>query len=560
MSIASEITRINTNIANSYTAVDNKNGTLPATQNSANLASAIDSIEVIESATAEGESLSLTNTKAMPYSDYVVEGKSEQEGEPSPSNPSDIHSVADDVNLIDISSTSIRYGNISKEIVDNHLILTATGTSGSQIVENYVKNVDSSKNYTLSYKAKKIVKGTDGQSYIRIIVYGSNDNSTYTALQYIGEKNPTQGQEYFFTSNTFTGYKYYKFYIYNNSNTPVTIGEKTEYWDIKFQEGTVATPYSPYNQGTVTIKQEAVKNYLNWDKFIDYSNWTNSNSPGYKSFEITGLDINKTYTLCRTDTAGYGETAKYAGFNKGNNNGNMFLHSTDSSRNLQSVSDISSGDGKIYITMYMSSQSDLNAYINIIKKCWVIEDTEYQEYVNNNYTFQTAPLRSLPNGVKDTIEADGIHRRVGRVVLDGSDDEDWRIWSASLTNVERFYINIEGADIVNSLCDKFKYLPGNEDEEHYRDSTSGGRNKQFVIFINKSRLSEVSINGLKQYLQDNPIKLLYKLAEEIIEPLTQNQATTMLDIIKRGSYEGTTNLYTDEDVKPTMKVDYYKKK
>lgn len=44
MSIASEITRINTNIANSYTAISNKGGTLPATQNSNNLATAISSI------------------------------------------------------------------------------------------------------------------------------------------------------------------------------------------------------------------------------------------------------------------------------------------------------------------------------------------------------------------------------------------------------------------------------------------------------------------------------------------------------------------------------------
>ena len=44
MSISSEITRINTNISNAYTAVGNKGGTLPVTQNSANLATAIDSI------------------------------------------------------------------------------------------------------------------------------------------------------------------------------------------------------------------------------------------------------------------------------------------------------------------------------------------------------------------------------------------------------------------------------------------------------------------------------------------------------------------------------------
>lgn len=44
MTIASEITRINNNIASAYTAVNNKGGTLPETQNSANLATAINSI------------------------------------------------------------------------------------------------------------------------------------------------------------------------------------------------------------------------------------------------------------------------------------------------------------------------------------------------------------------------------------------------------------------------------------------------------------------------------------------------------------------------------------
>lgn len=44
MTIASEITRINTNIANAYTAASGKGATLPATQNSANLSTCIGSI------------------------------------------------------------------------------------------------------------------------------------------------------------------------------------------------------------------------------------------------------------------------------------------------------------------------------------------------------------------------------------------------------------------------------------------------------------------------------------------------------------------------------------
>ena len=44
MSIASEITRINTNIASAYTEAEAKGATMPGTQNSANLGTTIDSI------------------------------------------------------------------------------------------------------------------------------------------------------------------------------------------------------------------------------------------------------------------------------------------------------------------------------------------------------------------------------------------------------------------------------------------------------------------------------------------------------------------------------------
>lgn len=54
MSIASEITRINNNIAAAYTALDGKGATLPETQNSANLADTIDTISAGGSETVRG--------------------------------------------------------------------------------------------------------------------------------------------------------------------------------------------------------------------------------------------------------------------------------------------------------------------------------------------------------------------------------------------------------------------------------------------------------------------------------------------------------------------------
>lgn len=83
MSIASEITRLQNAKSTLKTKLNAKNDEQHQITNETidEYGDFVDSIQSsnIIGATAEGESLNLTNTKAMPYSDYVVEGKSEQE-------------------------------------------------------------------------------------------------------------------------------------------------------------------------------------------------------------------------------------------------------------------------------------------------------------------------------------------------------------------------------------------------------------------------------------------------------------------------------------------------
>lgn len=67
MSVQSEITRINGNIANAYTAVSGKGGTLPSARNSSNLSAAIQSIpsgggyNIIQSITEDVCSLAISD-------------------------------------------------------------------------------------------------------------------------------------------------------------------------------------------------------------------------------------------------------------------------------------------------------------------------------------------------------------------------------------------------------------------------------------------------------------------------------------------------------------------
>lgn len=693
MSIASEITRINTNIANSYTAVDNKNGTLPQVQNSANLASAIDSIEVIEQQTAEGESLSLTNTKAMPYSDYVVEGKSEQEtrsgknlvhlndsqtkngvtitnnndgtitingtatanmdiwiangrlyndssdykqnftagnsftqrkniiagtftgtcdlrtivydkttlqynwstltndmtftpnydGEiraiellisegtefkelrmfpqlergtvattpemygasPSPEYPSEIHSVADDVNLFDKEKASINSGTI-KTVLDTgvRITLSSSGTfrySGIEIGSAELLG----KTITL-YSTITPSSNNDGAIFL---YYGNSSNMAVSAvtgggLTNTGSKTITIANEFPTNCDRIYGL------FYANRNGTGNTNDYVDYTNLKIQYGDTATPYSPYNQGTVTIKQRG-KNFLNVEsifalkgsKTIDLDLEAGSYTLSLSNWSTTGGNVKSQITFnyidgTTLDVTIWPSTKIYS------------LTFTKKVISVKIFSNTTDGNSGAITTTYTNLMLEKGS-----------QKTSYEPYQTpHDYTIQTEPLRSLPNGVKDTIEADGIHRRVGRIILDelisgGKSGYSNDTYSVFYTN------NYNNVLPTNPLLVSNYFINDNEigtnlsitkEAIGYRDSNFGIR-----ISILKSKADTFA--DFQTWLSTHNTEVLYPLETEVIEPFTQQQATTMLDIIKTGSYEGTTNIYTDEDVKPTMKVGHYKK-
>ena len=675
MSISSNLTKLTTDITNAYTSIENKGGTTPANKNTNNLPTAIDSIEVIEQATAEGESLNLVNTKAMPYNDYVVKGKSEQEtrsgknllnntatsqtisgvtftvnedgsvtcngtatnniffsltennsiesiilngcpaggsgnsyliraidtngrvlktdfGEgtevfnlinariqiriakdyicnnltfypmirlatieddtyepfgasPSPEYPSEIHSVADDVNLWNGDATNLNNVTYSNGVVTQIQADTATNIIWKVNFYNnstYVKQILTTKNDTgiITFKINKdntfnsITFGLDGASRdttMRISLANLEDNKTYTLS--FNVTNVTQGS--------------------------------ISWQDIKIQEGTTATPYSPYNQGTVTIKQRGKNKF-------DYKQITPNAS---RTIENGGFVINNTdfqhgssvgilKNLCPDLKVG----DKF-----------KFNWDTNATRNNTDVTYIylsSYADTVRKDITYTCTQEMLDSetyfygqqgeYYKDIIFYLDGQTSNYEPYQTpHDYTIQTQPLRSLPNGVKDTIEADGIHRRAGRIVLDGGSSETYGVaGEGDKTNGFSMYSTFAITNIKNSaykslLCNYFKFIDRNYVTSSTLNFITGGAGTSIVLNIDKTLLGEASVTGFKNWLSIHNIEVLYELAEEVIEPLTQNQATTMLDIIKTGSYEGTTNIYTDEDVKPTIVAGYYKK-
>ena len=147
-------------------------------------------------------------------------------------------------------------------------------------------------------------------------------------------------------------------------------------------------------------------------------------------------------------------------------------------------------------------------------------DMQISGYDNQFKSFPLAKgqeLLQLPNGTQDTLEADGIHKRVEKIIINGT--ENWlKQNGVNHEKTWRFIFSRTNGSLSsaknNCYCDKFINYSAddlwNEDIEGIAVSKS-----QVIIRINSEKAE--SVVELKQLLQDNNLVLyLPKVPEEII--------------------------------------------
>ena len=157
-----------------------------------------------------------------------------------------------------------------------------------------------------------------------------------------------------------------------------------------------------------------------------------------------------------------------------------------------------------------------------------------EEYLENVYdkesikTYQLdAPLRSLPNGVKDEIKDGILIRRCGEIILDGSSDEKWGYYDQNTDTTLHFqsgnliFSKFKSKD--NIYVDNFKVnTVGAWDKYDIEGITVGKKDQRgFDIRVNRTRLSDESVTGLQTWLNDNPIKVIYELGTPQIIKLNE---------------------------------------
>ena len=180
----------------------------------------------------------------------------------------------------------------------------------------------------------------------------------------------------------------------------------------------------------------------------------------------------------------------------------------------------------------------------------------YEPYQESTYScILNEPLRSLPNGVCDTIDLETgvLTRRVGKVVFDGN----YPIFSkGSTTDVAEHLIRFDTIiGSINNLkpnkslliCDLFPYNfihEGNLSEVRSVECISSHtRDSAFNLLIKKERLTTPDVAGLDDWLKSNPTTVYYELAEPTTEQLTPQRLK---------SFDETTHVISDNKLIPIV--------
>ncbi len=430
--------------------------------------------------------------------------------------------------------------NVSQTHTDNSVHMEAIGTTGAQYVKVDYSGLDSSKNYTISCKAKKIVKGTDGRPRLKLNIYKSSDGSTWSQLIQDEITDPVQGQEYTLSS-TFTGYQYYRFYFYNNTYTPVTVGEETEYWDIQLEEGDTATTYEPYH---IALGKNLfdINSLANADIKV-----ADGVATGVMSKLRTDFGQKPTYPGIPFDPPAGQMAISVTAYTDGNeaastNNGlRLVVEYTDgTSVNATWKNSDTSAVQKTIITDSSKTVSYLYfTYGNYANNIWHLSgfQIELGDTVTTYESCARTPLELAGlNQAQDYFYYNSgnwyLKRKVGEAVMDGSSDESWIYQSATTVFTLSDYVDYDKTLTFSPICNYFlgaSILSYNQLPDHYVSFLRGtSDNNRFVL----KYTAYSDATALKTWLSAHPLTVYYALATATDTRITYPALLAQLEAIR----------------------------
>lgn len=178
----------------------------------------------------------------------------------------------------------------------------------------------------------------------------------------------------------------------------------------------------------------------------------------------------------------------------------------------------------------------------------------YREPIITNINLPI-PLRSLPNGVCDTVEGNKLIQRVGKVVLDGH--ENWILQSCDTNGngILNIYFIIQDLKLKEKqfiICDKYI-----QQKTAIANTTKEGIlvNEEKRLYLRLFTSKATTVAEAKEYIKNNPFTVYYELATPIETEITPNMI-----LINGESITDTVGIELPNGTKDSIENDYYVKR
>ena len=217
------------------------------------------------------------------------------------------------------------------------------------------------------------------------------------------------------------------------------------------------------------------------------------------------------------------------------------------------------GEQTLYIRKFISSNITTVSDF----KQWLQDNptTVYYELANptTEYLIKNDKFVTLPNGVEDKISYNSVLRKVGKIVLNGSESWGQLLTIPGGTDTVGFQCYLPNSKPssnveIEIMCDTLTVYKAN-DLWYYGGTDnicSLNVDNRYQIRVNKNELSENTIEEFRKWLSRNPVTVYYQLKTPYMEPINLNEV--ILDTTRLKSYEPITHITSDNYLLPTIKT------
>lgn len=523
--------------------------------------------------TATGKEILIEDGENNKGLEIKVKGESTQNGIPTPDSPIEIENI-EGKNKFDKASDVGYRESCSKTINGEDIVITSSIEALTKSIfywffyvpEGIYDNALSVKlntDYTLSYYITNKVN-----SLFVINIFGVSSNNSVTKIAQSSSVN--QKVSIAFNSGNYDKIAFVIYPFGYSATETIANNSSITISDMQLEEGTVATPYVPYN--SLEFKVEG-KNLFN----------INGNINDYiPNFSMSGDNTveNNILTTAANDSSSRGKGFKVyvkegdvirfsaiaVSFGTGNN-AILNIVTNTKTQNVKYFNGLNEKTTNMFIIpkgvsfiicTFVTSNGTGAQFKDIIITKNDETATDYDPYKSQVVTFPLGEEKLMEGSY---LADDGIHHKRKQVVLDGSDDENW---TKNGTNQGYAIVidNVGGNTVGNVtssvLCNKLTAVPQstiyNGSAINGVASYGGTVSKLYVRFDSSITTGEL----LRKKLAESPILIEYELAEEEIVPYTTEQQEAWNKIESMKLYDGVNHIESTSEI--DIKYNYIYKK